>query len=113
MADKEEIFKAVTLCIEIIVMLVVAYLLGYSIGQDTMAKTRYAEAYEGYAQKLEERKETWSTRLSTSKEADAKFEALLEKTREQQEILGKQQEELMKQLEEAEDVPVSESDSSR
>ena len=54
MTDKEEIFKAITLCIEIIVILVVAYLLGYSIGQTTAAKTRYAEAYEDYCDKLEE-----------------------------------------------------------
>ena len=54
MADKEEIFKVITLCIGIIVMLAVAYLLGYSNGQTTAAKTRYAEAYEDYCDKLEE-----------------------------------------------------------
>ena len=102
MTDKEEIFKIITLCIEIIVMLAVAYLLGYSIGQNTAAKTRYAEAYEGYSQKLEELKEIRSTRLTMPEELEAKFEALSEETREQQENFRKQQEELMEQLDEEE-----------
>ena len=102
MTDKEEIFKIITLCIEIIVMLAVAYLLGYSIGQNAAAKTRYAEAYEGYSQELEELKEIRSTRVTISEELDAKFEALAEETREQQENLRKQQEELMEQLDEEE-----------
>ena len=102
MSDKEEIFKVITLSIEIVVMLVAAYLLGYSIGQNAAAKTRYAEAYESYSQKLGELKEIRSTRLTISEELDAKFEALSEETREQQENFRKQQEELMEQLDEEE-----------
>jgi hypothetical protein len=50
----EEVLNVITTIIAVIALLISVYVIGFNMGLQTAAKTRYAEAYESYCEKLEE-----------------------------------------------------------